>query len=139
MKPFATTRKVEFADTDMGGVVHFSRYLVYMETAEHRFLASAGVDVAIEHEGHVLSWPRVSVSCEYRKPVRFGDELRIEVGVIRRGRKSMTYGFRFLRGEEEIAVGRSTAVCCRMDGRGGLEGVEIPAELAERLARLPGA
>ena len=39
---FHTTRRVEFADTDMGNLVHFSRFFVFMETAEHEFLSSWG-------------------------------------------------------------------------------------------------
>ena len=33
-------RMVEFADTDMAGIVHFSRYFRYVEEAEHAFLRS---------------------------------------------------------------------------------------------------
>ena len=42
MHAFTTRRKIEFADTDMGGIVHFSRFVVFMETAEHQFLESLG-------------------------------------------------------------------------------------------------
>ena len=38
MHTFRTRRRVEFVDTDMGGIVHFSRFFVFMETAEHEFL-----------------------------------------------------------------------------------------------------
>ena len=31
---FVTTRRVEFVDTDMAGIVHFSNFFRYMETAE---------------------------------------------------------------------------------------------------------
>ena len=61
---FVARRTVEFSDSDMGGVVHFSRYLVYMETAEHQFLRSRGVDVHTSMDGRVISWPRVAVQCE---------------------------------------------------------------------------
>ena len=37
-----TTRRIEFADTDMAGLVHFARFFVFMETAEHAFLRAAG-------------------------------------------------------------------------------------------------
>ena len=33
---------IEFVDTDQGGIVHFSRFFVFMETAEHQFLESLG-------------------------------------------------------------------------------------------------
>jgi hypothetical protein len=33
--PFHTSRFVEFSDTDMAGIMHFSAYFRYMEAAEH--------------------------------------------------------------------------------------------------------
>ena len=70
---FRTTRRVEFADSDMGGIVHFSRYYVFMETAEHEFLNAIGTSVALDLDGRKIGWPRVATSCEYKSPARFGD------------------------------------------------------------------
>ena len=39
---FRTRRFVEFADTDMAGMVHFAHYFRYMESAEHEFFRSQG-------------------------------------------------------------------------------------------------
>lgn len=133
MPRFSTTRRVEFADTDMGGIVHFSRYFVFMETAEHQFLESLGTSVAHEHEGAALGWPRVAVSCEYRQPARFGDTLDIEVEVERRGVKSVTYAVRVLRDGELLASGRTTAVCCVMEAGGQPRSIPIPPTVAALL------
>jgi 4-hydroxybenzoyl-CoA thioesterase/acyl-CoA thioester hydrolase len=114
MYEFTTQRKIEFADTDMGGIVHFSRYFVFMETAEHLFLNELGTSVSIEHEGHRISWPRVAASCEFKSPARFGDTLEIQVRVRRKGEKSMTYDFSFRIGDREAAIGTMTSVCCRL-------------------------
>ena len=35
---YRTKRKIEFADTDMAGIVHFTRFFVFMETAEHELV-----------------------------------------------------------------------------------------------------
>ncbi|MFQ5717999.1 MAG: acyl-CoA thioesterase [Acidobacteriota bacterium] len=129
--PFVARRTVEFSDSDMGGVVHFSRYLVYMETAEHQFLRSRGIEVHAEFEGRLLSWPRVAIRCEYRQAARFRDAIDIEVRVLRRGTRSVTYGFRLRRADEDLATGEMTAVCCVVDpGTGTLQSVEIPAAIA---------
>ena len=34
---FRTTRMVEFFETDMAGIMHFSTFFRYMESAEHAF------------------------------------------------------------------------------------------------------
>ena len=36
--PFRVSRRVDFADTDMAGIIHFSNYFRYMEFAEVAFL-----------------------------------------------------------------------------------------------------
>lgn len=132
MRDFTARRKVEFADTDMGGIVHFSKYFVYMETAEHEFLEALGSNVVLWREGRQISWPRVAVSCEYASPMRFGDEVEIRVQVRRKGTKSMTYEFRFVRDGEEIARGNMTSVCCEV-GDDGLRAIPIPEEISRQI------
>ena len=133
-----TRRKVEFADTDMGGIVHFSRFFVFMESAEHELLEAAGTAVHFEHEGELLGWPRRSASCDFRSPARLGDVLDIHVRVERKGASSMTYGFTFTCGERLVARGRLASVCCVLGG-GHPRAVPIPAFLAAELAEYEGA
>jgi 4-hydroxybenzoyl-CoA thioesterase/acyl-CoA thioester hydrolase len=133
MREFHTRRRVEFVDTDMGGIVHFSRFFVFMETAEHLFLESLGESVAAEHEGRPIGWPRVSASCEYTSPARFGDVLDIAVRVARRGRSSMTYEFSITCGEREIAQGRMVAVCCELAPGRRVQPIPIPSRFLEAI------
>ena len=39
---FKATRQVEFSETDMAGIMHFSNFFRFMETAEHGFYRSLG-------------------------------------------------------------------------------------------------
>ena len=71
MHEFRTKRRMEFADTDMGGIVHFSRFFIFMETTEHLFLEALGTSVSLELEGRKIGWPRVAASCDYKSPARF--------------------------------------------------------------------
>ena len=43
MKPFRATRRIEFCDTDMAGMVHFSNFFRFMEFAEQEFLRARGL------------------------------------------------------------------------------------------------
>ena len=132
--PFRVTRRVEFHDTDMAGIVHFSNFFRYMEVAEVEFLRSKGLSVAWrERDGDRLGFPRVSAACDYRRPVRFEDEVEITVVLARLGPKSLTYDFEFVCRGEQVANGRVTAVCCRKLPDGGLESIEIPADMREKL------
>ena len=131
-----TQRRVEFADTDMGGIVHFSRFFVFMETAEHELLGLAGTAVHFHHEGELVGFPRLSASCDYRSPARLGDLLDIHVRVARKGRSSMAYEFTFTCDGRLVATGRVASVCCVLGGE-RLRPIPIPAFLAERLAEAP--
>ena len=133
MSEFRINRRVEYSDTDTSGIVHFSRFFVFMETAEHEFLRSLGTSVDQEVDGRRISWPRVSARCDYRAPARFGDTLEIGVRVARRGVKSMTYGFEFRCGETLVAEGKMTSACCVIRADARPEAIEIPAWFLERI------
>ena len=131
---FTARRKIEFADTDMGGIVHFARFFVFLETAEHEFLEALGTPVIHERDGRRIGWPRVAASLEYRSPARLGDELVIELRVTRKGTKSLTYEFAVSAEGRPVAAGSMTSVCCVMDDPAGVRAVPIPADIADRIA-----
>jgi len=132
--PFRVSRRVDFADTDMAGIIHFSNYFRYMEFAEVAFLRSRGLSVSMTWGEEKLGFPRVSAACDFLSPVRFDDVLDIEVRVERVGRKSVTYSFDFAHQGKPVAKGRVSAVCCRMrPGMHELESIDIPADIRARL------
>jgi acyl-CoA thioester hydrolase len=130
---FRTTRRIEFGDTDMAGIVHFANFFRFMEAAECEFLRSRGLSVVLEWEGQGIGFPRVSATCDYLKPALFEDVLDIAVTIERLGTKSVTYGFEFSRGGDTIARGKVASVCCRVSGDNVLKGIEIPATYRARL------
>ncbi len=135
-EPFRTSRRVEFVDTDMAGIVHFSNFFRWMESAELDFLKARGLTFKWEQDGLALGLPRVSASCDYLKPVRFDDTLDIAVLLEKLGRTSLTYGFEFSVHGELVARGRLSCVCCRSLPGNRLEPTEIPAALRAKLTTL---
>lgn len=146
MAAFTTRRRVEFRDTDAAGIVHFSAFFLWMESAEHELLRQAGVKV-VERSDHdaapdappggspgVVSWPRVSAACDYTAAVRFGDEIDITVAVADIGRSSVTYAFTFAHAGQPVAAGRVVAVRCLMHPGRRPEPVPIPPDIAALLA-----
>jgi len=138
MHELRTQRRIEFADTDMAGIVHFARFFVFMESAEHELLRALGVDILSERDGRQIGWPRVAAACEYLSPARFGDLLDIHLTVARKGHSSLTYAFAISRDGTPVARGRVTAVCCVLDDPAGVRAIRIPAALAERLEEARG-
>jgi acyl-CoA thioester hydrolase len=133
MQIFHTTRRIEFGDTDMAGIVHFANFFRFMEAAECEFLRSRGLSVKMDWQGQAIGFPRVSASCDYVRPARFEDLLDVAVRIDRIGNKSVTYAFEFSRGGELVANGKVTSVCCRVRHDNQIEGIEIPAGYRARL------
>src|ERR1051325_6981703 len=132
---FRTRRIVEFGDTDMAGIVHFSQFFRFMEAAEHAFLRSLGFSVVMTWEGVRIGVPRVAASCDYLRPVRFADEIDIVVSVKKLGRSSVTYTFEFFKDAEEVARGEITAVFCRFQPGEKMKSIEIPLPIRAKLER----
>lgn len=132
--PFIHRRRVQFAETDLAGIVHFSNFYRYMEEAEHAFLRTHDLKIKQQlPDGTVLGWPRVRGTCSFELPAYYEDELEIEVRIDRLGVKSLTLGFVIRRGPQRIAVGELKTVCCRFGADGRFESVEIPEAWRERL------
>ena len=130
---FRTTRLVEFHDTDMAGIMHFASFFQYMESAEHELLRSTGFSIYSTFDGQTLSFPRVSVSCDYKSPARCEEVLDIAIAITRLGEKSITYRFEMSHEGRDVAEGQMTSVCCRVDPHKPLASVPIPGSLADEL------
>jgi acyl-CoA thioester hydrolase len=140
---FKAVRRVEFSDTDLAGIVHFANFFRYMETAEHGFYRSLGFSVILDQLDPPIGFPRVHASCDFKKPLRFEDEVEIHVLVKEKRSRVLTYVFRFSKlprnGQPKtlVATGQVTVVCVAHYKDGRMEAVPIPAPLAEKIEVAP--
>jgi YbgC/YbaW family acyl-CoA thioester hydrolase len=102
----------------MAGIVHFSRYFLWMEQAEHEFLDTLGLGVIVEHNGNRYGLPRVSATCDYLAPARYRDILSIGVSVAEIGRSSIRYAFDFVVAGKAVARGSITVCFCAITPSG---------------------
>jgi YbgC/YbaW family acyl-CoA thioester hydrolase len=130
--PFTMTRRVLFHETDLAGVMHFSNYFRIMEEAEHAWWRSLGHSVHTSSVAGILSWPRVSVTCDYAAPVQFEDELELSLVVTDLTDKSLTVKVDFSHAGRRVASGQMRSVCCRLEA-GKFNAVSIPPDLRARL------
>jgi acyl-CoA thioester hydrolase len=124
---FRYARRVQFAETDLAGIVHFSWMFRYMEEAEHAAWRAAGLSVA--EKGSELGWPRVAASFDFRQPLHFEDEFEVLVQLTGVGSRRLDYEHTIVRGDVVIGVGRMTAVCVRTVHGEPMRSVEIPGEI----------
>jgi acyl-CoA thioester hydrolase len=129
---FSIRRRVQFAETDMAGIMHFANYFRMMEEVEHAFFRSVGLSVSMQHDDIHVGWPRVSAGCEYFGPIRFEDEVELRLRVVRVGDKSFSYEVDFMLTDKRVALGKTTSVCCALDAT-GMRAIQIPSALREKL------
>ena len=132
-----TRRRVEFADTDCAGIIHFTSYFQYMEEAEHDFVRSLGGSVRSSSAEGEVGFPRLSTSCEFLEPVGFEDVLDIHLWVERKGRTSITYAAVFSKDGRTVARARTSAAACLHRPGGGLKVIPLPEPLASRIEEAP--
>ena len=130
---YTAQRRVQFHQTDAAGLMHFASFFTMMEEAEHELLRSLDMSVVLDDECGRISFPRVSASCDFSRPIHFEDLVDIEVSVQRLGKKSVTYEFRFKHNGQEVARGLMTSVCCQIDQEPP-QSIAIPQRIVEKLS-----
>jgi len=124
-------RRVQFAETDMAGVVHFSYFLRYMEEAEHALWRAAGLSIA--SSGSNIGFPRVAVSIEYHAPLYFEDEFEVHVRITAISRRSIRYESVMTKGGTKVASGTITSVCVQ-NTPAPMRSIDLPADVVSKLA-----
>ncbi len=129
-------RRVQFYETDMAGIVHFSWFFRYMEEAEHALWREAGLSIAAQ--GAEVGFPRLAATCDFRAPLRFEDEFEVWIRVAEITRRTMRYTCLITRGETRIATGAMTIACVGKRAGEAMKAVEFPPGIAARFSVDPG-
>ena len=125
-------RRVQFHETDLAGVVHFSCYFLYLEEAEHALWRAAGLSIH-PRQGE-LGWPRVHASFDYHRALRFEEEFEAWIRVVAIDEKTISYVCTLSRGDTRIATGRLTIACATRQHNQPMRAASIPPEIRARLA-----
>jgi YbgC/YbaW family acyl-CoA thioester hydrolase len=140
---FRMRRVVEFADTDMAGIVHFSNYFRYMEACEHAFFRSLGLSLHRQEGSEMIGLARVHAECQYLAPLHYQDEVEMHLVVREKRASSLTYDFTFSRTNgkadgERCARGVLTVVCVRgQPGVDRMRAAALPDEIARTIEAAP--
>ena len=77
---YTYTRKVNYYETDMMGVVHHSNYIRYLEEARCAWIESMGIPMQyIENKGYTI--PVLEVNCKYKNHITLGDTIAIGIKI----------------------------------------------------------
>lgn len=131
---FRAHLKVCFGDIDNAGIVYYPRFLHYFHVALEEFFSNElGVEYATVLGKHRIAFPTVHLQVDFRRRLRFGDHIEVEVEVVSIGSTSVTWGYRTrVSGQEDVIVaeGHNVTVCMNMDR---YEKSDIPEWLREAL------
>src|SRR5262249_23051587 len=111
LSEYRLRRRVQFHETDVAGIVHFSWFFRYMEEAEHALWREAGL--SIHPPNTDIGWPRVAASFEFHRALRFEEEFDVLLRVAALTKKTITYSCVLKQGDADIATGTMTIVCVR--------------------------
>lgn len=105
-------RRIQWFDTDSSTKYHNTAPLRLMEEAEAALLDDLGI------VREVYGWlPRAHVTVDYRRPLRFWDEVEVDAEVAELGRTSITYRFRIRVDQDLCADGMVVAVLIDEEGK----------------------
>lgn len=111
--------EVKYYETDKMGIAHHSNHIRWMEEARIWFFDRVGLSYRELEDRDVYS-PVLSVGCEYKSPVTFGDRVGIEVAV--EGYTGVRLTLRYVM--TDIATGAAvltgTTAHCFVNGSGRL-------------------
>jgi 4-hydroxybenzoyl-CoA thioesterase len=117
--PFRKLIKVCFGDIDHAGIVYYPRFMHYFHLAMEEFFSDElGIDYADVLHKENISLPTVHLEADFRRRMRYGDQINVEISVIDVGRTSITWGYKGYRlasGEEVVVEGLNVTVCVRTD------------------------
>ena len=116
---FSIKRRVEFAETDLAGIMHFTHFYRWMEVCEHEFLRSLGLCIDFNKGEERIGWPRVKTTCRFKRPLRFEEEVEVLLIVKEIRDRSIAYDFQFWKTENgervKAASGETIAACVSFD------------------------
>lgn len=117
MKPYI--RKAKYYETDQMGIIHHSNYIRWMEEARIDLLDQIGFPYRRFEEMGYIS-PVLHAECEYKKSIKFDDELKIVVSLQELGRVKFTLRYDIYNLSEEgvlSAYGTTTHCFLKKNGR----------------------
>ncbi len=130
---YRSQQEVRFGDIDQAGIVYYPRFIHYFHVAmEEFFRHEVGIDYARVLKEYRLGHPTVHLEVDFRRPLRYGDHIEVEVGIEKIGRTSVTWRYTVYRqGETElVAEGQVVTVNLNLET---FRKTELPERLRERL------
>ncbi len=123
--------RVRYAETDKMGVVYYANYFVWFEVARADLLRGLGWTYReMEHAG--VSLPVIEAECQYRRSVRYDDDLEIHTEGRLLSKVRMEFVYRVIRREDQMLAATGRTMHAAMDAAG--KACRLPDRVQESFA-----
>ncbi|HET7671890.1 MAG TPA: thioesterase family protein [Burkholderiales bacterium] len=128
---FARDRLIRFSHCDPAGIVYFVNFFDMVGgVVEDWFREAVGLPFQEMHLERRLGFPIVNTGCEFFRPARLGDTLRLELAIAKLGRSSIEFIVRgSVQGEEKFAARHKVALVSLDSFRA----LPIPADMRDKM------
>ncbi len=130
---FHYERPVRFAEIDAARMVFFARFCDYCHEAIEALFDGLDGGYARLTMVRDIGIPTVHIEFDFKKPLRLGDIVVVEVEVLRMGERSLTFRHTLKRKADDLvcAVARHVVVTATMSGA---QAVPVPDDVRRLLA-----
>jgi acyl-CoA thioester hydrolase len=116
LRQHETEIRVRYKETDPMGLLHHSNYFVYFEIGRTELLRADGGNYRqMEADGQFVVV--VKAECQYRRPARYDDLLRIRTTITRVTQAKIEHQYEVFRDTECLAVGHITLAIVDRNGK----------------------
>jgi YbgC/YbaW family acyl-CoA thioester hydrolase len=131
---FSAVFTVEWGDCDEAGIVFYPNYFYWLDCTFQRFLRAKGLSQRELRRRFRAVTPLVDVGAQFRAPVRYDDEIRVEARVADWQERRFRLSYRILRGEELAVDGFEVRAWAAVDDHGRIKGAPIDEEFRRLLS-----
>lgn len=104
-----TETRIRFSDVDSMGVVWHGNYMRYFEDGREAFGNMYGINyMDFYHVGVLI--PLVKVTCDYKKPLKYGDTAVIETRFVNSDAAKLQYSYTIYRNNTSEVVATGTTI-----------------------------
>ncbi len=128
--------KVQWSDTDAAGIVFFGNFYKWMDAAAHHFFNQIGLNPETLYEKEKITYPLLEAQCQFKSPLRFGDEVTVVSSVVEASRRAFKMTHDFYKKDKLVASGYTWRAWTDFSGTEP-KAVPIPDEVKEAFG-LPG-
>ena len=109
--------RVRYQETDQMGVVYYSNYLVWFETARTELFRAKGLVYKKLEDEDKIYLPVVESYCRYKSPVRYDDLVKVTVKLTDMGKSRLTFEYEVKVDEKLTTLGETKHVFVDEEGK----------------------